>query len=440
MNRIVTSVGLLALGASALHAAESSTLNSSQDTKAWSIQASLRGFYDDNVNATQTKKGSSGLEVAPSINFGMPGEQTSFNLGYGFSGRFYNRDFGSRSGRADYTHTFDANLSHAFNPTADVALNESFVIGQEPDTIRDPSAGGQRISGDNIRNFAGINFNVAATELLTFGFGYDNSFYDYSDDSHYAAGTLVLNGTATPPSTSALLDRLEHSVHLDSFWKLSPQTTAIVGYGFTQINYTGDETILGTVGFVGNKSDSRDSRIHTLSVGANHVFSPTLSGQARVGAQYLDQYGPTVIASGADNSSWSPYVLSSLTYALQTTTTVEAGFRYSRQAANTAGSNGNDFVRDTEVATIYGSLKHEIISKLIGKLTATYNDAKYNGGGLGFDGEHQRYYQLGVDLGYEFTQNFSGNIGYSFDKVKSTGSVGFDYSRNRFYAGLTAGF
>jgi hypothetical protein len=83
MNKIVTSVGMLALGVSALHAAESSTLTPLQKTKPWSIQATLNGFYDDNVNGSPkgSELDSTGVEIIPAIRYGLPGEQTSFNVG-----------------------------------------------------------------------------------------------------------------------------------------------------------------------------------------------------------------------------------------------------------------------------------------------------------------------------------------------------------------------
>ena len=436
MNKIVTSVGLLALGASALHAAESSTLNNMQDSKAWSVQATLRGFYDDNVTTVPSGSEieSAGFEVAPSIRFGMPGEQTSFNVGYGFRAMFYDKNLGGRSGKSDYTHTFDADFAHAFSPRLDVSLNESFVIGQEPDVIGD-RAGKQRIDGDNIRNFAGIDFNIAVTDLLGFGIGYNNSFYDYDDEGAVFAGTAV-----AAASNSGLLDRMEHSVRIDSNWKLSPTTVGVIGYTYSQVGYTGDEAIAGNTvipaGTLGGvvMSDFRDSQGHTIYLGAQHVFSPALSGYANVGGQYY-----TYINDPADEAQWSPYVRGGLTYALQATTSFDIGIDYSRTAANEAGSAGTQFVRDTETATVYATLKHEIISKLIGSVNGAYSDAKYNGGGATIDGAHQLYYRLGLDLSYEFARNISGHIGYNYDKIDSQ-LQGRDYDRNRVYAGVTAGF
>jgi hypothetical protein len=411
MNKIVTSVGLLALGASALHAAESSTLNQYQDTKAWSVQATLRGFYDDNVAGIPGGDESAGFEVSPSVKFGMPGEHTSFNVGYSFSGKFYDKNTARRDGKSDYTHTFDADLSHAFSPRFDVALSEAFVIGQEPDYIQDPALP-QRIDGDNIRNFANVDFNLAVTDLLGFGFGYRNGFYDYDDEG----------GTAAAPSNSGLLDRLEHTVKFDTRWKLTPQTVGIVGYSYSQINYTGDEPITAT-----EMSDSRDSQGHTIYVGAQHTFNPSLAGTLLVGGQ---QYSYDRV--GVD-SEFSPYVQGSLTYTIESKTSLEAGVQYSRSPANIAGA------QDTETAQIYATLRQQIASKLIGSLNGTYSDSKYNGGGVTVDGKHQVYSRLGLDLAYEFTQNLSGHLGYNYDEIDSD-LPGRSYDRNRVYLGVTAGF
>jgi hypothetical protein len=437
MNKLVTSVGMLALGVSALHAAESSTLTSLQKTKPWTIQATLNGFYDDNVNGSPSgsELESAGVEIIPSVRYGLPGEQTSFNVGYSFGAKIYDEDVGGPGDNRDLTHIFDLDFAHAFSPRFDMAIDEAFVIGQEPDVVQDP-AGVMRVDGDNVRNFAGIEFNMAATQLLGFKAGYRNAFFDYDDESGYGAGTPVGYLTGNPPSNSGMLDRLEHTVILDSNWQLSPQTVGVLGYNYSQINYTGDEVIAGIVGAPGQVfSDTRDSRGHTFYVGASQVFSPTLSGNARVGAQYYSYYNsPTT-----DDGQWSPYAQAGLDYALQSVTTVGVGFRYQRTPANETGLGGSQFIRDSETATLYANLKHEIFSKFFGTLSGVISDSEYNGGGPGVDGAHQVYSRWGLDFSYEFSKNFAGHVGYNYDQVDSD-LVGRDYDRNRVYFGVTAGF
>lgn len=427
---------MLALGVSALHAAESSTLTPLQKTKPWSIQATLNGFYDDNVNGSPSgsELDSTGVEFVPSIRFGLPGEQTSFNVGYSFGIKVYDKDVGGPGDNKDITHTFNADFAHAFSPRFDMTADEAFVIGQEPDVLQDP-AGVMRVDGDNVRNFAGIGFNAKATQLLGFSFGYRNAFFDYDDESSYGPGTPVGYLTGNPPSNSGMLDRLEHTVVLDSNWQLAPETVGVLGYNYSQINYTGDEVIAGTIGG-GNEvfSETRDSIGHTFYGGASHVFSPTLSGNARVGAQYFTYYN-----SPTEDSQWSPYAQAGFDYALQSVTTFGAGFRYQRTPANESGQGGNLFIRDSETATLFANLKHEIFSKFFGTLSGVISDSKYNGGGPGVDGAHQVYSRVGLDFSYEFSENLSGHVGYNFDQVDSD-LPGRDYQRNRVYFGVTAGF
>ena len=55
MKRIVASVGLVALGASGLRADSDSDLTQNPN-KPWSVSATLRGFYDDNINAAPRQR------------------------------------------------------------------------------------------------------------------------------------------------------------------------------------------------------------------------------------------------------------------------------------------------------------------------------------------------------------------------------------------------
>lgn len=440
MKKIAASVGLLALGASALHAAETSTLNDMQQTKAWSISATLRGFYDDNITSVPDVPGvsspteSAGVEISPSVDYGFAGDQTSFNVGYTFTARYFDKNPG-RADKSDYTHVFDADLSHAFNPRLSLSADESFVIGQEPDLLRDP-ASTQRIDGDNIRNFAGINLDLELTRLVGLSVGYNNSIYDYDDETAGLTGTIV-----TGPSNSGLYDRMEHSLRLDTRWKLSPQTTGIIGYTYGQNGFTGDEAIAGDTtvapGLPGGvvMSDFRDSRSHTVYGGAQHVFNANFSGTITVGAQRTEY-----INDPAGESEWNPYVQGSVNYLYQTTTSFDAGVRYSRTAANEAGGGGTAFVRDTATAVVYGSVRQELASKLFLTANATLQHSTYNApNSVVFDDQSFLFYQLGLDLSYEFNQNLSGHIGYNHDQMKSD-LINRDYERNRVYMGVTAGF
>jgi hypothetical protein len=215
---------------------------------------------------------------------------------------------------------------------------------------------------------------------------------------------------------------MQHTVRFDTRWKLSPQTVGIVGYSYSQSDYTGDELIR-----TGEMSDARNSQGHTMYVGGEHVFNPALSGTLLVGGQYY-----SFDRAGAD-SVFSPFVQGSINYALQTTTSLEAGVQYSRTAANVAEAE------DAETAQIYVSLRREIISKLIGSVKGTVEHSEYSSVIPSVDGQTFLFYRLGLDLTYEFNQNLAAHVGYNYDEVDSD-LPNRSYDRNRVYMGVTAGF
>ena len=65
-------------------------------------------------------------------------------------------------------------------------MRDSFVIGQEPDLLRAGNTYNtfQRIPGNNLRNFGGVNFEAQVTPMFGVEVGYANTLYSYADD-HY---------------------------------------------------------------------------------------------------------------------------------------------------------------------------------------------------------------------------------------------------------------
>src|SRR5207249_4141092 len=160
-------------------------------------------------------------------------------------------------------HTINASLDHAFDQRYRVGIRDSFVIGQEPDTLRNGGyafATYQRVPGDNIRNYGAINFNAQLTRNFGIELGYANGYVDYDDSGPSTNRVVNIVGTNTPveidsiqASHSGTLDRVEHTIHLDGRWQLQPETTGIIGYQFGQVDYIGNEPIGGvftTNGFV----------------------------------------------------------------------------------------------------------------------------------------------------------------------------------------------
>ena len=425
MKRIVASVGLVAVGASGLQA-ELLPAMTTESGKPWTVGATLRGFYDDNINTVPDNfnpgpgfhRSSTGFEISPFLRFSFPMEQTTISFGYVYSLKYYDNKPLGNTDNYDQTHDFDVALSHAFSERYQLKVADSFVIGQEPDMLR---AGNtfdsfQRISGDNLRNFGSITFSAQITPEFGTEVGYANTFYSYSDN--------------TPGGLSGLLDELDNVAHLDLRYQLQPQTTGIFGYQFRELDYIGNQ-VINAAPVV--RSDERNVRMNYLYVGLDHNFRPDLTGSVRVGGNYAQYYNDP-----ASQDELSPYAMLNLKYTYLPESYLQAGFVYDYTPASVFSvSPTGDLTLNAQSATMFASVTHRITPKLFGTLLAQYQNSTYYGGTI--DGEADNYYLVGLSLQYRFTPNFSAEVGYNYDNVKSD-IANRGYDRNRVYVGVTGSY
>src|SRR5271157_1721300 len=141
MKRIVASVGLVALGTSGLHTAVASSLIA-PETKPWSVSATLRGFYDDNINTLNSAlspapyhRSTFGFEVSPSFDMALLTGQTSLKFGYVYSFKEYQNRALNSTENYDMTHLFNIALDHQFNDQYDLKAQDSIAVGQEPELL-----------------------------------------------------------------------------------------------------------------------------------------------------------------------------------------------------------------------------------------------------------------------------------------------------------------
>ena len=74
--------------------------------------------------------------------------------------------------------------------------------------------------------------------------------------------------------------------------------------------------------------------------------------------------------------------------------------------------------------------------KLFGSIQAQYQNTTYYGGV--YDNKDANFYLAGLNLRYQFTPNFSAEVGYNYDNLNS--SVQGSYDRNRVYIGITGSY
>jgi hypothetical protein len=444
MKKIVASVGLVAIGASGIQTACAQSLVAADASKPWSVSATLRGFYDDNSSTIPNDvtlppglhRDTFGFEVSPAAALSWSMDQTTITLGALYSFRHYDRVPLNSTGHNDHTFTFNAGLTHAFNEQISARVSDSFVIGQEPDLLRAGNTFStfQRVSGNNIRNYGMIGLDAQLTPEIGIGVGYDNAFYDYKDRGPGLVGIVV------QPSLAGALNRIENRAHVELYYQVMPETKALVGYQFTDVNYNADELIGGIVdpftGAVLNPvfSKNRNSREHTGYVGAEHSFSPQLKGAVRVGASYTEYPEDDFVSS-----TWTPYVNATLRYHYTQLSYVEGGVSYDRNATDVVGAGlANTATLDAESAVVYLSVNHAITPQLMASLIGQFQNSSYHGGT--FDDNNEQYYLLGLNLSYRFNQYFSAEVGYNYDRLESSSALNRTFDRNRVYIGVTASY
>jgi hypothetical protein len=415
MKKLIASAGLVAISVTGLKAQYAPGLSRTESSKPWSISASLRGFYDDNYFAQPKDLAaeSFGFEVRPRIAVNVPREQTYFGAAYTYSMKYYEA---REDDPIDNAHEVDLKIDHRFNERFKVNLNDNFVYAQEPEVVE--GSGGTittfRTDGDVLRNRASADLVAQFTESLGLGFGYENGWYDYLDEG--------------PGSRSALLDRLEHLVRLDTRWQARPDLVGLIGYQFNLINYTADEFLVNPPPAVGAlTSGARDTTSHFGYVGAEYTLSEELSFAGRLGVEYVEY-------TELDETDLSPYADVNGTYRYVPGSYVQLGVRQRHNPTDLAGSGtASGVTLDQDTTTVYGAVHHRITARIAANVVGQYQRSVFNGGTL--DGELDNFFLAGLNLQYEISQNWSAEAGYNYDRLDSDVG-GRSFSRNRIYAGV----
>lgn len=405
MNRIITTTGLLALGAVSLQPALA------QDAKPWNLTATVRSFYDDNYATgpskgstadVATKRSSWGLELSPSAGYQLKRDQTTVDLSARYGMRYYED---RRQGSADHSLDFGVSLDHRFTEKQKLTVSESFAIAQEPGVL-DPGSltTAQRSDGNNMRN--NLQFKFVSDDIIerqSIDVSYANTYYDYEEDGK-----------------SALLDRVEHLLTLVGRYRIFDETSTelLLGYSFGLTDSTSKDSLSG-----GDLASSRDSRSHYFFTGAGHRFTTDLRANGRIGLQYAE-YPNATVASGFPQSQTSPYVDVSGSWDYLPNSSAQLGVRISRITTDISTSV------DAKATTFYSSLNHEFTPDLTGSLLAQFQFSEY-GGTAGTD----KMLTTGLNLEWRFHPFISLEGGYNYDHQESD-TPNRGYYRNRVYLGF----
>jgi len=430
MKRIAVSLGLVAMGAPmVLVAATSDSLTPLQASKPWTVSASLRGFYDDNYTIANSQKRSSvGFEVSPSVGLNLPLEQTLISLSYIYTYQWFADRSNQGLDPADQSHQFSIDVTHAFAPSLTVNVHDDVVVAQEPQLLEPTGAYPGRAQGNNIRNTGTVTVNADVTQKFGFTLSYLNNYVSY--DNH--------NGTAADPSLSGLLDRIEHAITLDGRYRVSPATTALIGYRFGSGCYTADEQIaIDPKTGASLMSSSRNYYSHYGFVGMTHAFTQQFNASVNVGADYYDFYN-----APADKTAFGPYAELNASYSYLPGDSVTLGFREDRNPTDvvlpaTGGGTTGEPTLDQESSSVYLSIVHKLTQELTFTATGNFQAGTFLGGSA--DGKTDDSYGASVDLSYAFNEHFSTDIAYYWNDLESDILLR-SYSRNQIFLGVTGTF
>lgn len=465
MKKLFVSAGLMAAGVAGLHAAYAP--DGTDNSKMWNLQATLRGFYDDNYVTASHKQGSVGFEVTPSFMLNMPLQQTEIGVRYIYGLYYYQKREEGGQNPIDQTHELDLWLDHAFSSRWEARLEDSVTVSQDPALTANPTSVMQRVEGNNVANTGSLSVHTDWTRLFSTELTYLNSAYFYENSGPsdivpvgtpaspapsppFPPGSYFL-GTGSPasvtPSLAGLLNRIEQSGALDLQWQLRKETVAFVGYKIGIVNFIGNELVAFSQPFpylppppapppngpapVPVYSDSRDNISHYGYVGARHRFLNNLTGEVRAGVQYTDYYNDP-----NSTSSLGPYGDANLVYTYASGSYMQLGVTETRNATDTIQVNSNgQITQDQESTVVYGAINHPLTPKLMGSVLGHYQYSIYHDGA--FNNNSSSFYNLGLNLTYAFNRHFSSDIGYNFDWY-TTAVPGQDYTRNRVYLGVSA--
>jgi hypothetical protein len=444
MKKLITSAGLVVLGAAGVQAAGYAPgYGSTDNSKPWSVGLTLSGFYDSNPftypsgglpapTATNPNNrlepiSSWGFEVSPFLSGAYSTDQTQFGARYTFSMDYY---MNYPENKAQNSQLFNFFVNHRFSSKSSITVVDNFAYSPEPEVLSaaQGNSGGipYRTAQDNYANTGTINFNQQLTELVSLVLGYSNNYINYTQ----TPSDLV---TPTNPygggSLAALMNRIENYITANFQYQVSMQTMALVGFQYGRIGYTGDGYLYAFDPTFTNPStvptsSDRNSNNYYLYVGGTHSFNADLSLSLKAGAMDTVQFN-----SPNGYSQWAPYVDLSLNYRYSTKGSVTVGFTQSFAATYVLANNSSS-------SMAYATINYNFTPKLTGSLLGRLNYNNFNGGV--YDGQHYTYYAVGLNMNYAFDRHFSFDAGYNLDYVSSESAAVWEYNRNRVYFGVTA--
>ncbi len=389
-------------------------LDGSTTRKFYTISASLRETYDDNVNTDSSRQASEETSFSPSILVDFPTQSSDFSAGYTLGLTYYTSaptSFGTGSSSngsngggncagIQITHNFIAQYSHPLSDRFSLNIADQFQYSDQPDILQ--SVGTNFQNGPYFSN--GINGTLTAqlTPLFSTSTTYSNNAVFY-EDSGVSQNQNSVENTGTESFSYAIF----------------PKVFATLG---------------GVVDEIGYQSADRGYITYTGFAGGSWQILPTLSFSARGGGTYIEPQ----VGSG----SLSPYAALTINWTLGARSTLTFDYAHSITPTDEIGANGQ--TSDRLSSSFNYAITQRLSCSLSGILTfASVSSDLTVPGGSGQSGSEQSY-AVNAGVNYQYSSRISFQTGVSLSGVDLGGNntggfpgLGSSYDRREVYIGVS---
>jgi hypothetical protein len=371
-------------------------LDASNQHKFYTFSVALRETYDDNVGTSSSdKKTALETELNPGVVVNFPMENTTFSAGYNFDATYYTQTAGTGD-NLQYSHRFNAALSHDFSSRFSLNLNEGLLDSPEPNLYG--TTGTPYRDGQNISNVFNGGFSAQWTPLFGTSTTYSNTIVRY------------LNS----PSVAADQDSMENTASETASFTVIPTFSVNLGGIFDTISY--DQNPRGYTSYTG-------------FVGGTWETLPNLTLSLRVGGS--DTQTDQVLGDGqtATADQLAPYVDLSASWQIGERSSLSADYSHETTPSDYFGSNAQESDR------VSGSFSYQVTPQISTHAQVSYTYSVVSGADIYLTNSTSSYTETvyGADVGasYNFIKYFSLSFDISESGVSSGATQNGDLNYNR---------
>lgn len=366
------------------------------------IHNRLRLEYDDNIRETD-KDTSSSFKIIEEVEF-----LVNFNLDNTFISVRYKPSFvwweNRREGSTDLHHDFDFIFNHAFTPRLALSVKDTFRYAELPEAIERGTVVRQR--NDFIYNalLGTMTYKVTPVGRFEVSGRYNLLRYD----------------------KSSVADREDYDMYVAGLTyrhAIVQETALTLDTRFESIDYS-------------DKDFDRGSDSYQFGAGVEHMFSPVVLGNARLGYQYKD------FSDSSISSDSAPYVEANMTVSPSPATRLTMGASYSMMESDIFPYANQDRTR------LFVSMSQDLTARVALNLAGSYSYSKYRAddavareleeAGVDFelDDGSENVVQLSARLTYRVNRSNWLEAGWQFTTLDADSKLNRqDFDRNRISIG-----